>query len=299
MTGETKIGLITGLSVIIVFAMILSHKGAGQKEITPPLRTPEVQPEYAAEDRPPAPAALPQPTAPSPAAQPIDQPVVAAAPTEPAPSFETEQASLPAPFDSTRFVPVGTPQAADQPPPVMTEALRRQIEGLPPLQQKPRQTGKPASRPPASGGPGRLQPPDQPERVYIAQANDNLTRIARKFLGSGSVANVSLIYELNRELLPDKDSLQVGQKLRLPRRPATSPPPSRPDAQAPSETRSYVVKPGDSYAAVARAELGSAKRWREIFALNEDRFPDPDLVPAGATIRLPNSTRKELRLASR
>ena len=297
MTGETKIGLITGLSVIIVFAMILSHKGSGPNEITPPLRTPDVHSEYTDQAPPPSPSTLPEPTAPASAAEPL----AAAGPAEPTPPGPADQPPPPAPFDSSDFVPVHTPRTADQHQPVLPEALRRRIEGRPATEEKPRQVTRPAPAPPADRHHQPL-PPDQPERIYVAQANDNLTRIARRLLGSGSTENVNLIYELNRDRLPDKDSLQVGQRIRIPQGPAPSRPGPRRGAddrlhQTPA--RSYVVKPGDNYAAIARAELGNAKRWREVFELNQDRFPDPDLLPAGATIKLPGPTSVELRLASR
>jgi nucleoid-associated protein YgaU len=306
MTGETKIGLITGLSVIIVFAMILSHKSGSRDEITPPLRMPDVHSEYVAEQPVPVP---PAPPLPAPAAPASERPDESRAAAEASPQ-ETQETSVPAspasssttPFDPDKFVSVESSEDSDEPRPAMTEALRDMIQGTPSAGEKRRPPSKPEPTPPPIK-PLRRQNPDEPERVYVAQANDNLTRIAARFLGSASVRNVNLIYELNRDTMPDKDSLRAGQKIRLPRRAAPASPETQPSVKhEPVErtgTRTYRVQPGDSYAAIARDQLGSAKRWRELFELNKDRFPNPDLIQAGATIRLPSPAREGIRLASR
>lgn len=307
MTAETKIGLITGLSVIIVFAMILSHKGNGPGEAQPPPRRPDVHSEYITDAVPPT--ALPRTAGPTPnntptsgASTPANEPAAVASLAEPPPSLHASQAaSLPEPFDSSQFEPVALPQAAEPASPAISEQLRRQIQDLPPVDDEPAKSGWPGSPRAPADETFHRHPAGEPDRIYIAQANDNLTRIAARFLGSGSAENVNRIYELNRDTLPDKDSLMIGQKLRLPADAATTPSQQR-TAQAPSPpspagpARTYTVRPGDNYASIARRHLGRAGRWREIFNLNKDRYPDPDLLPAGVTIKLPP---REVRLASR
>ncbi|UCG31840.1 MAG: LysM peptidoglycan-binding domain-containing protein [Phycisphaerales bacterium] len=307
MTAETKIGLLTGLSVIIVFAMILSQKGNGSGESKPPPRRPDVHSEYIADSVPmttlpraaePAPNDQPRTPAPTPA----HESAAATTPAETRPSIGMSQAaSLPEPFSPEHFEPVAVPQASEQAPPAISEQLRRQIQGLPPMHQGPAGAGRQSSPRVPADELFRRQPTRGPERIYIAQANDNLTRIAARFLGSGSAVNVNRIYELNRDTLPDKDSLMIGQKLRLPADAATTPSqrrsadaPFRSASRAPSRT--YTVRRGDTYVSIARQHLGHEGRWREIFNLNKDRHPDPDLLPAGATIKLPT---EEVRLASR
>lgn len=49
---------------------------------------------------------------------------------------------------------------------------------------------------------------------YIVEPGDTLSRIAQKFYGDTSLA--AKIYDANRAVLPDEDSLRVGQKLMLP-----------------------------------------------------------------------------------
>ena len=56
--------------------------------------------------------------------------------------------------------------------------------------------------------------PAMAQKTYVVQPGDNLWKIASKQLGSS--ARRAEIVSLNRDNLPDPDSLQVGQVLRLP-----------------------------------------------------------------------------------
>lgn len=47
----------------------------------------------------------------------------------------------------------------------------------------------------------------------------------------------------------------------------------------------YVVKPGDTLSSIARRQLGSASRFKEIAELNDIR--DPDRIRVGQRLRLP------------
>ena len=49
----------------------------------------------------------------------------------------------------------------------------------------------------------------------------------------------------------------------------------------------YAVAVGDTLATVAAKTLGSAERWNEIWALNRDRFPNPNLIEVGDVLILP------------
>ncbi len=73
--------------------------------------------------------------------------------------------------------------------------------------------------------------------------------------------------------------------------------PARAPVPAPAPTaavRSVVVAPGDTLIGIARAELGDADRWREIFDANREtvqpdggRLTSPSLIRAGWTLVLP------------
>jgi nucleoid-associated protein YgaU len=50
----------------------------------------------------------------------------------------------------------------------------------------------------------------------------------------------------------------------------------------------YIVQPGDSIYKIAKQELGSVRRYREIYELNRDRLPfNHDTLTAGLELLLP------------
>jgi nucleoid-associated protein YgaU len=51
--------------------------------------------------------------------------------------------------------------------------------------------------------------------------------------------------------------------------------------------KTYVVQSGDSLSKIAKALLGDAARWPEIFELNKDQIKDPNLIYPGQELRLP------------
>ncbi|MCK6503958.1 transporter substrate-binding domain-containing protein [Myxococcota bacterium] len=56
-----------------------------------------------------------------------------------------------------------------------------------------------------------------------------------------------------------------------------------------ASARKVVVKAGDSLSAIAQRELGSSDRWKELWALNRARFPNPHLIEVGDEVELPAS----------
>ena len=75
----------------------------------------------------------------------------------------------------------------------------------------------PSSPPP---DPSSLVKPPEPSiaRTHVVQQGDSLYAISRKFYGDS--AHIDLIYNANRDVLINKRSLKIGQKLRIPPRPA-------------------------------------------------------------------------------
>ncbi|RJP42431.1 MAG: LysM peptidoglycan-binding domain-containing protein [Phycisphaerales bacterium] len=172
--------------------------------------------------------------------------------------------------------------------------------------------------------PSGLARPDtavgKPAQFYEVQPGDTLYAIAGRVYGTPSARVVAAIYEANQAVMPGPDRIKAGQRLTLPALPdvlPSAPPPTpasdpalvlasapaptpasdparfvpqAPPPREPSEPgpyRWYQIKKSDRYVSIARDQLGDERRWREIYELNKDKFPDPDRIRDGVRIRLP------------
>ena len=144
--------------------------------------------------------------------------------------------------------------------------------------------------------PGRAARPTESRR-YTVVGGDTLSGIAQKHYGTRSAAVINAIFEANRHTLSSPDMLQVGAVLTLPttggspRVSPAGPAPARQQTSTPDPTQSalrwYQIKKNDRYVSIAREQLGSASRWREIYELNKDKFPDAQRIRSGVRIKLP------------
>ena len=62
---------------------------------------------------------------------------------------------------------------------------------------------------------------------------------------------------------------------------------SRSVAATAAAGRTYIVKPGDSLSAIAKAVYGNAARWPEIFEANKSLIKDPKLIRPGQELQIP------------
>lgn len=147
--------------------------------------------------------------------------------------------------------------------------------------------------------PARLQPQEPAataERSYTVRSGDTLSEISQRELGTQR--RWREIVACNPGLDPLK--LSTGQVLKLPAAgaPAAATEPGTaaratpsqaaapaPVRSAPERAREYVVRAGDTLSEIAQRELGSARRWSELVALNPDL--DPARLKVGTTLRLP------------
>lgn len=138
---------------------------------------------------------------------------------------------------------------------------------------------------------GRSTPTPRRVQTYEVAGGDNLTKIARRFYGDAGQADIQRIWKANRDVLATPDALRAGQRIVIPTidQPSSAPQasPKRTRDDAPTKHRWYQIQDHDRYSTIASSELGTAKRWKEIFEMNKDRFPNPDQIRPGVRIRLP------------
>ena len=99
----------------------------------------------------------------------------------------------------------------------------------------------------------------------------------------------------------DPNRLKVDHAITIPAStatPATAPAtrpgivPSTPSLPAPVATTakpgaSYKVKKGDTLVTISRIAYGNDKNWQRIFQANHSAIPDPNVVPVGLVIKIP------------
>ncbi len=288
MTRETRIALVVGLAFIVLFGLVL-----GQRSMR--LATAR------GTDAPaPGTAPLPRGASPEVVAADIDRREGGAPQAPPRGSGPPAQAAR-----ETSTIPstvlAAERSTADQAPPV---SQHRQEIPIPsgPAGPVDGESAGPPGPPPA--------PPTPEVRTYVVQPGDTLIRIARKVYGPEHEKEYVRIFQANRDRIPSASRVLIGEQLVIP--PLG---PERPSPQAARETaqprpgperyremtlqelaqrfgsrRTYVVRSGDCLTAIARSQLGddSVEAVRKLLSANHDRITDPDHLPIGLELRIPN-----------
>ena len=343
MAGETKVGLLAGLTFIICFAIILANRGR-QEPVNPHLlqladragvsseagappslagqdpepqwnqpashSSPVVGPQshtrqsvsgtprevdhvasVADQDERGARGAMPQPRQ-VPTASPSDIPL------EPSMPHRTRNANPP-----TRYEAQQTDSARRR-----TDLQERldELSATLALQTRPNGSVRVDAERAAPPAPESTTPrtPAAPVARYKVLPGDTLTKIANKQYGNGSRRVINAIFDANRSLLASPDQIRVGMELILPAiegfevpssaMPSPRPSNSQPQGDAPKrddprgeDFRWYQIQKNDRYVSIARRELGDESRWREIYELNKEKFPDAGRIREGVRIKLP------------
>ncbi|HUU59414.1 MAG TPA: LysM peptidoglycan-binding domain-containing protein [Phycisphaerae bacterium] len=200
----------------------------------------------------------------------------------------------------------------------------------------------PGSVPPGTGPRVAASAPPQPgPQMHKVRPSDTLIGIAVKFYGPGRGQEYKRIFLANRDRIKDPSAIRVGQELVIPaiaeppgaRRPRAGSPgvsdggqrrPSVPLRRTPSpgppvrtapgsdyrlvtldelpralsedaaarRTRRYVVRRGDSLTKIARHFLkdGSRRAVLRIYEANRDKLRSPDSLPVGIELRIPDQS---------
>jgi len=299
MTTETKVGLIVGMGFIVLFAVILSNRGA-PNDLDPPVLN-----LLQAEDS--AAKLTPEAQVPSP-------PLGRQAASIPAAGFPPQETGIQTSTD-VRSQPADRREAASEtsralgglmvprePSRSGEPAVRRGaapvLEGFEPVLPAVRPAGGNDAQPAAAGA--EVNKPREPAvREYEVKPGDSLSKIARQFYGSDKPRLLRALSEANRSRIGSLDHISAGQRIRVPdiqelvqqipepvAATAHKPPPAA--ARKPL-AKAYVVRDGDTLISIARAQLGQPSRWSEIMDLNQNALSDPHKIRPGMKLRLPTS----------
>ena len=126
---------------------------------------------------------------------------------------------------------------------------------------------------------------------YLVQQNDKLWKIAEKYFGDG--LEYKRIQRWND--LADSDSIQAGMKLklRIPRQETRREEALRRAADAaaatptPREVR-YRIQEADNLGYIAGRFYGNRDLWRRVYDANTDILENPDRLPVGLELRIPD-----------
>lgn len=176
--------------------------------------------------------------------------------------------------------------------------------------------------------PGPVTPPAAAARTddgreYVAQAGDNLSKLASRMLGSNSKAHREAIVRANPSLQRNPDLVIEGRKYKAPSRVDSPAAPAAPPALVPvthsggtsdipetvpvvrrtapvpvtelveplpaarNSTRIYVAKENDNLWRIAAEQLGSGNAWTQIKAMNKDVLKGGETVLPNMRLRLP------------
>ena len=303
MAAETRIGLVVGLAFIVCFALVLSHRGRGDrlssrmayhfltrhsqvdaKKIEP--TSAEVGRNYLRERDGAWPIAVATKNAQTQRPQEITTEVDTEFTAAKDPS-RGMTLSWEAMFDAAgerTASAVNRLPTERNPTTASSDRDIKAVEGAPPAKQSKSENRDDSAR-------------------YLVRPGDTLWSIAQAVYGERSKRVVEAIYAANGERMASADALRTGTELmlpsikgvsragnrkNLPTKKATKTSKKRPPAGQTAQPY-YQIRPGDRYATIAEHLLGDRSRWREIHELNKDIFPDPGRIRYGVRIRLPGA----------
>lgn len=129
---------------------------------------------------------------------------------------------------------------------------------------------------------------------FSVKAGQTLHQVAQEVLGDGR--RWREIYEANKSKIPDPNNVRAGTELEFPQeRVAKKNAPTTLPASAPAEGscsapaslpggRTHTVTRGETLFAIAKKELGSGNRWKELMKFNDLRS---EQVAVGTVLKLP------------
>ena len=129
---------------------------------------------------------------------------------------------------------------------------------------------------------------------YKVQSNDNLFKIAKKHYGDGQ--KWRKIFEANRDIMPDSNSLYIDQLLLIPDVSVENRPKEsfitqvrgRLDNERSKNVDTHTVKAGDTLYRIAEEYYDDPNVWTKILEANEDTLEDAGSLKKGQVLIIPN-----------
>jgi nucleoid-associated protein YgaU len=142
------------------------------------------------------------------------------------------------------------------------------------------------------------------QKTYTVKSGDSLASISIQFYGQSEgnrLVNIDRIFNANKNILKAKDEIYEGQKLVIPPLPAsttsttinttsriTTSNTANQNLVGPVQpSNDYVVADGDNLWKIAEAKLGSGIRYTEIVKLNPALEGNANNIKVGMKLRLP------------
>ena len=209
MNKETKVGLLVGLSFIVLFGVILSNQAP---DIVAPPEKPMLSP--TAPHRTPAQVIRQIETA-APAPEPIDLVVDAAG--EQAGTTDAASDARPAAAAAANASATAKPDAK----PTDTTTLTASNGGDATKTITADNLGpETAEAEPGDDGmemiSSRVDSDGTQTKVYVVKSGDCLAKISRQFYGDATNRNIDKIFEANKDKMPNKKTLKVGIPIHVP-----------------------------------------------------------------------------------
>ena len=144
---------------------------------------------------------------------------------------------------------------------------------------------KPAVKPPAAGKTVLAAAPKP--QFYIVKEGQTLSDVAGEVYGWANRHEWRRIHEANKYKVPNAHMIWPDLRLRIP--PLEKPKPTGiKKLLSLGGARTYTVVRYDTLSEISSKKLGTARRWREILALNKDKLPS-EYTPlrVGMVLKLP------------
>lgn len=221
----------------------------------------------------------------NPPATPVDPARLEYTDAPPAPAAET--------FDvgRTAFDADGNPRPSlfDPKPDAATPAPTAAVTPAPGIALAPGDlVPRPATPAGTAAAPAAADAPKVP--TYTIKSGDNLTSVALELYGSGN----HWVQIAQANPLVDPDRLKVGQVIKLPGIPGTTPtipPAATPDRAPPPDLGAgtqYTVKENDTLSGIAKQFYNAASKWQLIYEANRQAIgSDPGRMKPGTVLRIP------------